>query len=68
MDIFIPGLIMAFREGLEAFLIIMILLKFLEKTKNEHFKKNLKAHRAGRHRCFARCQTAQAISFCLLAE
>ena len=41
MEIFIPGLIMAFREGLEAFLIIMILLKFLEKTKNEHFKKHL---------------------------
>ena len=41
MDTFIPGLIMAFREGLEAFLIIVILLKFLEKTRHEHLKKNL---------------------------
>lgn len=41
MDTFIQGLVMAFREGLEAFLIIMILLKFLEKTKNENFKKNV---------------------------
>jgi high-affinity iron transporter len=41
MDTFIQGLVMAFREGLEAFLIIMILLKFLEKTNNEYLKKNL---------------------------
>lgn len=41
MDIFFQGLIMAFREGLEAFLIVMILLKFLEKTNNEHLKKNI---------------------------
>ncbi len=41
METFIQGFVMAFREGLEAFLIIMILLKFLEKTKNEHLKKNL---------------------------
>lgn len=39
MDTLIQGLIMAFREGLEAFLVIMILLKFLEKTENEKFKK-----------------------------
>lgn len=39
MDTIIQGTIMAFREGLEAFLVIMILLKFLEKTENEKFKK-----------------------------
>lgn len=39
MDTLIQGLIMSFREGLEAFLVIMILLKFLEKTENERFKK-----------------------------
>ena len=41
MDTLFQGLIMAFREGLEAFLIIMILFKFLEKTENNHLKKNI---------------------------
>ncbi|MDW7754538.1 MAG: FTR1 family protein [Brevefilum sp.] len=41
MDTIIQGVIMAFREGLEAFLVIMILLKFLEKTENETYKKYL---------------------------
>ncbi len=38
MDTFLPALIMAFREGLEGFLVISILLKFLEKTNNHKFK------------------------------
>ena len=41
METFIQGLIMSFREGLEAFLIIVILLKFLDKTNNNIFKKNV---------------------------
>ncbi len=41
MDNIIQGLIMAFREGLEAFLVIMILFQFLEKTGNEKYKKNI---------------------------
>jgi high-affinity iron transporter len=41
MDTFIQGFIMAFREGLEAFLIAVILLKFLDKTQNGYLKKNL---------------------------
>jgi high-affinity iron transporter len=41
MEPFIQGLIMAFREGLEAFLVIIILLKFLDKTKNKDLKKNV---------------------------
>jgi high-affinity iron transporter len=41
MEAFIPGLIMSFREGLEALLIIVILLKFLEKTNNRDLKKNV---------------------------
>ncbi|MDA3885457.1 MAG: FTR1 family protein [Candidatus Delongbacteria bacterium] len=41
MDTFLQGLIMSFREGLEAFLIIMILLKFLEKSDNKNLKKNV---------------------------
>lgn len=41
MDTFIQALIMAFREGLEAFLIIAILLEFLDKTKNHNLKKNV---------------------------
>ncbi len=39
MDTFLQAIIMSFREGLEAFLIIIILLKFLEKTGKTHFKK-----------------------------
>lgn len=41
METFIQGLIMSFREGLEAFLIIVILLKFLDKTNNKILKKNV---------------------------
>ncbi len=41
MEVFIQGFVMAFREGLEALLIVMILLKFLEKTKHDYLKKNL---------------------------
>src|SRR3989338_2847625 len=38
---FLQALIMAFREGLEAFLIIAILLKFLDKTNNKGLKKSV---------------------------
>jgi high-affinity iron transporter len=38
MDTFIQALIMSFREGLEGFLIISILLKFLDKTNNKVLK------------------------------
>ena len=41
METFVQGFIVAFREGLEAFLIIMILLKFLEKTNNTLLKKSV---------------------------
>ena len=36
---FIPGLIMGFREGLEAFLIVVILFRYLEKIKQLQFKR-----------------------------
>ncbi|MFU8826393.1 MAG: FTR1 family iron permease [Brevefilum sp.] len=39
MNTIIQGTIMAFREGLEAFLVIVIILKFLEKTANDKYKK-----------------------------
>jgi high-affinity iron transporter len=41
METFVQGLIVAFREGLEAFLIIVILLKFLERTNNSLLKKSV---------------------------
>ena len=41
METFIPALVMSFREGLEAFLIIVILLKFLDKTNNKILKKSV---------------------------
>ncbi len=41
MDTFLQAVIMSFREGLEAFLIITILLKFLDKTGNGNFKKHV---------------------------
>jgi len=41
MDTFFQGLILGFREGLEAFLIVVILLKFLEKSGNRDLRKNV---------------------------
>jgi high-affinity iron transporter len=41
METFVQGLIVAFREGLEAFLVIVILLKFLERTNNGLLKKSV---------------------------
>jgi high-affinity iron transporter len=41
METFVQALIMAFREGLEAFLIIVILLKFIDKTGAKMLKKNV---------------------------
>lgn len=41
MDTFLQATIMAFREGLEGFLIVTILLKFLDKTDNSPLKKQV---------------------------
>ena len=41
MDTFLQATIMSFREGLEGFLIVTILLKFLDKTDNSHLKKQV---------------------------
>ena len=41
MGSFIQALIVAFREGLEAFLIIAILIKFLDKSDNKKLKRNV---------------------------
>lgn len=41
MEPFIQALIMSFREGLEALLIVVILLKFLDKSNNKNLKKNV---------------------------
>ena len=41
VEAFVQGLIVAFREGLEALLIIAILLKFLDKSDNKKFKRNV---------------------------
>ena len=41
MDIFVPGLIMGFREGLEAFLIVAIILQYLNHIKKVEFKKHV---------------------------
>ena len=41
MESFIQALIIAFREGLEAFIIIAILLQFLDKSGNKQFKINV---------------------------
>lgn len=41
MEMFVPALIVAFREGLEAFLIIAIIFKFLDKTDNNNLRKHV---------------------------
>lgn len=40
MEKFLPGLIMGFREGLEAFLISVIIIQYLKKTDNGAYIKN----------------------------
>lgn len=40
MENLMPGIIMSFREGLEAFLILTLILKFLEKTGNKHLNRS----------------------------
>ena len=37
----LPGIIMSFREGLEALLVVVIILKFLDKTGNNSLKKGV---------------------------
>jgi len=39
MDTFLPGFIMGLREGLEGFLIVVIILQYLKKSKNEYLRK-----------------------------
>ncbi len=41
MEAFLPGLIMGFREGLEGFLIVVIILQYLKKSKTEYLRKNV---------------------------
>jgi len=41
MSNFLPGAIMGFREGLEAFLVIVIILRFLDKSNKTTLKKNV---------------------------
>lgn len=41
MSNFIPGLVIGFREGLEAFLIIAIMLRYLRKAKKNEYQKNV---------------------------
>ncbi len=38
MNNLLPGIIMSFREGLEAFLILILIIRFLEKTDNRNLK------------------------------
>ncbi len=41
MDTFLPAFVMGFREGLEGFLIVSIILQYLRKSKNEYLRKNV---------------------------
>jgi len=41
MDTFLPGIIMGFREGLEAFLIIGVILRYLSKINQSVYKKHV---------------------------
>ncbi|OIP97752.1 hypothetical protein AUK40_02670 [Candidatus Wirthbacteria bacterium CG2_30_54_11] len=41
MHLSLPGIILAFREALEALLIITIILRFLDRTQNAHLKKHV---------------------------
>ncbi len=41
MSNLIPGIIISFREGLEAFLILVLIFKFMEKTDNKHLNQSV---------------------------
>jgi high-affinity iron transporter len=41
MPTFLPSVIMGFREGLEAFLIVTIILRYLSKSKQTAYKKHV---------------------------
>jgi high-affinity iron transporter len=41
MDSLLPGIVVSFREGLEAFLILMLIVKFLHKTSNTHLNRSV---------------------------
>lgn len=41
MNNLIPGIVMSFREALEAFLILTLIFKFLEKTNNKHLNRSV---------------------------
>lgn len=41
MNNLLPGIIMSFREGLEAFLILILIIRFLEKTDNKQLKQSV---------------------------
>lgn len=41
LSLYLPGIIIAFREWMESFLIVLVLLRFLEKTGNTSLKKNV---------------------------
>jgi high-affinity iron transporter len=41
MDIFLPGLIVGFREGLEALMVVMFLVQYLKRSKHEILLKNV---------------------------
>lgn len=47
MQELLPGIIMSLREGLEAFLIVAMILKFLEKTDSNNLKKSVWAGTIG---------------------
>ncbi len=41
MELFLPGMIMGFREGLEAFVIVVIILQYLNHTQKQAYKKHV---------------------------
>lgn len=41
MELFMPGFIMGFREGLEAFLIVVIIIQYLNHSNNQSFKNSV---------------------------
>lgn len=41
MDIFLPGLIIGFREGLEAFMIVTLLIQYLKRSNNDYLRRSV---------------------------
>ena len=66
MENIVQGSVMAFREGLEAFLILVLIIKFIDRTGNKNLKTKCKkvapAHQVSRNKLNQKNQLKKQLS------